>query len=769
MKRSYFKSRLFLQYMLSYLIILLVPLVLLTVLIYQSAASNLRTEIERAHLNQLDQARTTVDARMSELSEIASRISYDNRLTSYRVHDAYYSSEAINALGQYKATSSIIGEAFLYFHGDDRIYSTAGMSSLEVFSQRYNFHNWSPQALKQDLNQMKFPTMRPADLVMRNESLEQSLLAYMVPITPNSPNPHGTLLYLIDESEFRGLISSILGNYQGLTYVFDNKGHVLTANQQGESLSTADTQQLFAQPGGIHSQRLNGKTHSVVSVKSELNGWTYVTAMESSQFFSSVSHIRSVILFIFVIVLAAGAIIALMLALRQYFPISDLADFASTKADRLNPGSGGGSASDELAHIRRVLLDSSLKADRQEPYARNHYLLMLLKYGDAKMLPPDLMDAFHIRFDRSRYMVLVIEWEEDYALQEQDDDLAPVSSLVSELTEREFPELSAAVHAVELPEPGRLALIVGFDQAATLTQDEQVQSIVAAIRQSPDEQPPLTLTLGVGTVYDNPDHLNQSYIEACSAFESRLSTGPGSTSYFTQLNDAEDKAFWLPASVLLKLTQSLKQGNFDVAVPTIGESFVYLQSSGASLPLMRCMCFDILNVMLKAASELGITHVNRDIPPLSAFSSLEELENSFLSLASRICSQVESNAKTEELTLMDRIITYIDEHYGDHSLSLESISHEYAISPSHFSRSFKEKFGLNFTQYVWQKREEEVKRQLETTSDPLKDIIQRVGYQDTPNFIRKFKKETGLTPGQYRKQHAESSGAVLADEDLDYD
>lgn len=64
--------------------------------------------------------------------------------------------------------------------------------------------------------------------------------------------------------------------------------------------------------------------------------------------------------------------------------------------------------------------------------------------------------------------------------------------------------------------------------------------------------------------------------------------------------------------------------------------------------------------------------------------------------------------------------------------------------------------GLNFIQYVWQKRLEEVIHQLRTTSDPLKDIILRVGYQDTPNFTRKFKKETGYTPGQYRKLFSET-------------
>ena len=38
---------------------------------------------------------------------------------------------------------------------------------------------------------------------------------------------------------------------------------------------------------------------------------------------------------------------------------------------------------------------------------------------------------------------------------------------------------------------------------------------------------------------------------------------------------------------------------------------------------------------------------------------------------------------------------------------------------------------------------EEVIRSLVTTSAPLKEIIEQVGYLDAPNFIRKFKKKPG--------------------------
>lgn len=108
---------------------------------------------------------------------------------------------------------------------------------------------------------------------------------------------------------------------------------------------------------------------------------------------------------------------------------------------------------------------------------------------------------------------------------------------------------------------------------------------------------------------------------------------------------------------------------------------------------------------------------------------------------------------------MDEIVAYVAQNYADYTLSLEHIALKYDTSTSYLSRSFKEKTGFNFTQYIWQCRLKEVIRQLIHTSAPLKEIIERVGYLDAPNFIRKFKKETGYTPGQYRKLHSTSGTA----------
>ncbi|OKP70373.1 AraC family transcriptional regulator [Paenibacillus helianthi] len=754
MNRSYFKSKLFLRYIFSYLLILVVPLIIVTAFIYRNATRSLQSEIELSHINQLNQAKTIIDGRIKELNDMASRISYDERLTPYRVHDPYFSREAISALNNYKATSSIIGELFLYYYNDDRIYSSRGMSNLEVFASNYSFHNWTKNTLFHDLNKVKFPAMRPADLVNRTPSLQQSILAYIVPITPNNPNPHGTIMYFIPESELNRMIDSVLGSYHGLTYIFDNNGQILTSNGNERSLSTQEVKSLFILEPGIHNEVLNGKSHSIISVKSSENGWSYVTLMPSAQIFSNVLQVRSFIIMLLLISVAVGGAIALMLARMQYVPISELVKFANSTSRSKRP------FGNELEGIRILLQEHSVRADLQEPYARNHVLMMLLKYGNTQGVSSDLLGSFDFTFESSHYFVVIIECDEFSNKQDESQNRQAIFHLFTQVS---FPELSARAYSVELPQPNQLALIIGYDSDGKLQNFDHIRHIVEATRNNLLEMFDIHPVIGVGTCYSSISLLNQSYIEACSALETNISSHESIT-FFEKLFSTSEQDFWVPNHVLLKLSQSLKQGSFEVAERTISVAISELPTSLLSSQLLRFIVYDILNTMLKTASELGIHNLMHEVPPKITYNSLEELKQAFVNLASRICSQVEHDQKNEEHTLMDQIVLYIDSHYREHTLSLETISQEYSISPSHLSRSFKEKVGINFIQYIWQKRMNEVMHKLITTNDSLKDIIVQVGYLDTPNFIRKFKKETGYTPGQYRSLHIpEEKTGTLSD------
>lgn len=757
---NYFRSKLFLRYIWSYLFILLIPLILMTILIYRNAVTNLRSEIEKSRSDQLTQTKVIIDGRMKELSEIASRISYDKRLTPYRVHDPLYSGEAIEALDQYKATSSIVSEMYLFFHKDEKIYSSKGLSNLDVFADTLSFRKWNKERLFQDLNTVKYPTMRPADIVNRNHNLQETMLAYLIPITPNSPHPHGTLMYLIKESELTSLIDSVLGNYRGLTYILDNQGQILTSNRQGEALTETEMDYISGLQPGIFELTLNKKALSIISVKSNDNGWTYVSVMPSDQFFSSVLHVRSFIIILFVILVLVGAVIALLLARRQYHPISMLVEFAASKSNPKRSPDRASVSGNELERIQTALQEYSSRVDLQESFARNHFLSILLKHGNAESLTPEFQEALDLHFEGSSYYVMVIGWDtsEDELDERKDQERRDIIEL---LTQVEFPEMYAHAFGVELTQLDQLALIINFDPIPSMERFSQVRQIVEAVRSILLETFSMIPTMGVGNSYSSPSYLNQSFIEACSAFDLRVSTTHGTVTYFEKLSFPSNHDHWIPSNTLMKLAQSLKQGSYDVAVQTISSALNRLHSSELPVLVKRCICFDVLTTMLRTASGLGIPHMIQDVDPNLIYNqNPDEIERQLLELAERICSQVESNIQKQEQSLIDQIVDYINQHFTDHNLSLESVAAYFSVSPSHVSRSFKDTIGINFIQYIWQKRLDEVIRLLTSTNDPLKDIIHQVGYLDTPNFIRKFKKETGYTPGQYRKLYTGTSSVA---------
>ncbi|WP_082967444.1 helix-turn-helix domain-containing protein [Paenibacillus oryzae] len=758
-----YKSRLLIKYVVSYIVIFLVPLTGVTLFIYENTAYNLRQEIERSNLNQLTQVKMTIDGHMSDLYEIASRISYDANLTPYMMGDPYRSREGINALASYTANSSIVEQLFLHYRSRDEIYSYEGMTRpATLFKRVYRYQHWSSADLLKALNESDVPLIRPAEPVSIY-SREESLLTLLIPIKPNDPYPYGSVMFLLKEGKLTGLMDTILNQFKGNSYIFSSTGDILTSNTNGASLSGESLNAIAGLETGIHSVRLDGEEQSVVIVKSTENGWSYATTMPSYQFFEKVAHIQTLITLVFAIATLTGVIAAIILARRQYYPIKNLIDFA-----RLQTGSR-----DEAHHVRnewewitQTVRDYKARIHWQTPFVRNQCLMLLLKHGkpddpeiermikETGLEPPDAGSA---------YFSAVLTW--DHPESGDEEGSRDHGLQLESLGQLAFPELHAQVYGVEFPVQQRFALMVLLPEQTPERQEETVRKLFQGIQALLLEQTNTLPHIGVGSIYPDLSHINQSFIEASTALDYHKPGAPGIT-YFDQLQHAQSiskETFWLSRKSILKLEQSLKQGNESLAQSMISGMLNEIKQESLPVPMLRLICFDMLNTILRTAAESGMTDVFSRVPALASFDTLEEFEGKLALLAGEVGKQVKHQTEISQPSLIDDLVSYVDQNYADYTLSLEHVALRFSVSASYLSRSFKDKTGMNFTAYIWLLRMNEVKRLLLTTSEPLQIIIERVGYLDAPNFIRKFKKETGLTPGQYRKQHEHDVSAGDAD------
>lgn len=95
-------------------------------------------------------------------------------------------------------------------------------------------------------------------------------------------------------------------------------------------------------------------------------------------------------------------------------------------------------------------------------------------------------------------------------------------------------------------------------------------------------------------------------------------------------------------------------------------------------------------------------------------------------------------------------------------ISLEKLANTLNASKHHVSQVINEHLGASFFEYVNQLRIEEAKRLLaETTRSDLHVIeaAYMVGFNNKVSFNTAFKKATGMTPTEYRRNHAKSDGS----------
>ncbi|MEM1055636.1 MAG: response regulator transcription factor [Bacteroidota bacterium] len=99
--------------------------------------------------------------------------------------------------------------------------------------------------------------------------------------------------------------------------------------------------------------------------------------------------------------------------------------------------------------------------------------------------------------------------------------------------------------------------------------------------------------------------------------------------------------------------------------------------------------------------------------------------------------------------LLRRVEAYVERHFG-RALTLGEMAAHVGLSPYHFARQFKAATGLPPYRYVVAQRIDEAKRLLRNTDWPVLQVASSVGYESASHFSALFKRETGVTPGQYR-------------------
>lgn len=276
---------------------------------------------------------------------------------------------------------------------------------------------------------------------------------------------------------------------------------------------------------------------------------------------------------------------------------------------------------------------------------------------------------------------------------------------------------------------------------------EKSRELVRKLRKRVD----VAFRVGIGSVRP----LHGSIISYNEALSSLVDT-TGSVAHVDDLPTRCEYADNYPIDIENQLFETIEKGDLNEAVVAGNKFFDWMEENYTQ---------NIVDIKLKAlefvlwAEHLvylsgGLTYhfLSRSdyLPTLQEFDALDGIRSWYIERLTNACRNIVIKKEEQSLSVVSKAKNYINGHYMK-DISLDEVSREVDISPYYFSKIFKDETGENFIEYVTNIRMEKAKELLTNSDCSMKEICSMVGYQDPNYFSRSFKKNTGVTPTEYKE------------------
>ena len=135
----------------------------------------------------------------------------------------------------------------------------------------------------------------------------------------------------------------------------------------------------------------------------------------------------------------------------------------------------------------------------------------------------------------------------------------------------------------------------------------------------------------------------------------------------------------------------------------------------------------------------------------SVFENREKLRMHYLSRPLETDAEPVGNKADSDF--LKRFVTFVEDNIENESLRIADIASAVYVSESNLYKKTRDLIGMTPLEYVQYIRLKVAESLLSGTDLPISDIVARTGFRSHPYFSACFKKQYGMTPGQYRKNH----------------
>ena len=137
------------------------------------------------------------------------------------------------------------------------------------------------------------------------------------------------------------------------------------------------------------------------------------------------------------------------------------------------------------------------------------------------------------------------------------------------------------------------------------------------------------------------------------------------------------------------------------------------------------------------------------LSPLEAQLSWKDMSDKFLELANSIFEYKEKENVVNANSIVNKLNEYIENNINK-DLSLTMLSEVFHFSPHYISILYKQNSGRNISDYIWEVKLSKAKELLAESNMKINEIAYALGFNTPSYFYYVFKKNTNITPQEYR-------------------
>ncbi len=264
----------------------------------------------------------------------------------------------------------------------------------------------------------------------------------------------------------------------------------------------------------------------------------------------------------------------------------------------------------------------------------------------------------------------------------------------------------------------------------------------------------LEISVGVGDIYSSIEMISYSYMDALSALEYKLLVGNGKIIVRSDIESKGKPAAKKIDEIIKKLKHYIKISDIKKVGKQVDFLFEFIKSSKITIAEFKTILLKLNVSIMEVSNDLTDDNSWKLFELFSEVfnkENIDKIKEYYLNLCNNLLNIAIEYRKNNQIDLIKSAVKYIYDNFRNSELDVQMISEYLHLSTSYFSRLFKRSTGETFVEYLTRVRMDKSKELLKTSAMKITEISEYIGYNDPHYFSYNFRKQTGVSPSEYRK------------------